>query len=169
EIIHTLNNAQASPNSNTTKTQWGLISYYTRVNYNFKERYFFSGSFRMDGSSRFGQNNRWGNFPSLSAAWRISEEQFFKVNLINELKIRLSYGEVGNFNIGNFQYLGGVGQTFYAPDNELKTGQAQTNFANPDLRWEKTNSFNIGLDIGLFENRLFITGDFYRKRTRGLL
>lgn len=170
DIIETLNNAQIDANSYTSKTQWGLTSYYARVNYNYLEKYYLSGSYRIDGSSRFGANNRWGKFPSVSAGWRISQEPFLQNNnVIDELKLRASYGEVGNFNIGDFQYLAGIGSVNYSPDNKLNTGEAPTNIGNPDLRWEKTKSLDIGMDLGLFKDRLNFILDFYRKRTQGLL
>lgn len=169
DIIHTLNNAQVEPGSGTTKTHWGLISYFGRVNYSYKQKYFFSGSYRMDGSSRFGSESRWGSFPAVSAGWRISQEPFFSIKSVNELKLRISYGIVGNFNIGNFQYLGRIGQAYYSPDDNPTIGMAQVNFGNPKLHWEKTKSLNIGMDLGLFNDRLNLTVDFYRKRTDGLL
>ena len=170
DIIFTLNNAQVSPESGTSKTQWGLISYFGRVNYNYQEKYFVSGSFRMDGSSRFGSENRWGSFPAISAAWRISQEPFFEgVKAVNEFKVRASYGLVGNFNIGNFQYLGRIGQAYYSPGDEPTTSMAQTSLGNPELHWEKTHSLDIGMDVGLLDDRISLTVDYYRKRTSGLL
>src|SRR5690606_29380904 len=102
EKVKTLNNAMINP-SNTTqsKSEWGLVSYFTRINYGYREKYLVEASFRRDGSSRFGPDNKWGNFPSVSLAWRISEENLLKDNsLISELKFRASYGVTGNFNIG---------------------------------------------------------------------
>src|SRR5690606_3279926 len=113
DIIETLNNAIISPTATrTTKTQWGLISYFSRANYAYKDKYLLSASFRTDGSSRFGPNSRWGNFPSASVAWRVSQEDFMaNVPTISNLKLRASYGVTGNFNIGDFQYLGTIEDT----------------------------------------------------------
>ena len=171
ETIWTLNNAIISPGaSSTSKSQWGLGSYFTRINYAFNDKYLVSGSLRTDGSSRFGPDNRWGYFPSGSVAWRVSEEDFLKsVPAISELKLRASYGVVGNFNIGDFQYLGAIGDTFYSPDGQLTTGQAQTSFGNSNLKWEKTQSYDIGVELGLFNNRLNIAVDYYDKVTKDLL
>lgn len=169
--IWTLNNAIISPNgSYTSKSQWGLTSYFSRVNYNFNEKYLVSASIRSDGSSRFGPDNRWGYFPSASAAWRISQEPFFdNVRGIDELKIRASYGVVGNFNIGDFQYLGTIGDAVYSPGGQLIQGKAQTSFGNSGLQWEKTASYDIGLEVSLLKNRVNLVLDYYNKSTNNLL
>lgn len=171
ERIWTLNNAIISPGgSGTSKSQWGLSSYFSRVNYAFRDKYLLSASLRTDGSSRFGPDNRWGYFPSGSAAWRVSEEDFMKsVASVSELKLRASYGVVGNFNIGDFQYLGAIGDTFYSPGGVLTQGQAQVSFGNSNLKWERTQSYDIGLELGLFNNRVNLSVDYYDKLTRDLL
>lgn len=170
ETIWTLNNAIVLPSAYTSKSQWGLTSYFMRVNYGFDEKYLLSASIRTDGSSRFGPENRWGYFPSASVAWRLSQEDFLRNSkLISELKIRASYGAVGNFNIGDFQYLGSIGNANYAPDGELVQGQAQSSFGNPGLKWEKTESYDIGVDLGLWGNRFHLTFDYYDKKTNDLL
>lgn len=170
DIIQTLNNAIVLPTSNTSKSQWGLSSFFFRANYSYKGKYLFSGSLRQDGSSRFGPENRWGYFPSASVAWRLSEEAFLNDSrLINELKLRASFGSVGNFNIGDFQYLGGIGSAPYSPDGKLVQGQAMVSFGNPKLAWEKTYSYDIGLELGLWNNRIYMTIDYYNKRTNNLL
>ncbi|MGK6352065.1 SusC/RagA family TonB-linked outer membrane protein [Parapedobacter sp. DT-150] len=171
ETIRTLNNAIIDPSrSYTTKSKWGLVSYFGRVNYAYKGRYLLAASFRTDGSSRFGPDNRWGNFPSASIAWRISQEEFLRGNrVISELKPRLSYGVVGNFNIGDFSYLGTVSAVYYSPDDVLTKGWAQNAIGNAGLQWERTESYNAGLDLGLFDNRITIAADYYRKKTSNLL
>lgn len=171
ETIWTLNNAIISPGATgTSKSQWGLSSYFSRVNYGFRDKYLLSASLRTDGSSRFGPDNRWGYFPSGSVAWRISEEDFLRsLPAISELKVRASYGVVGNFNIGDFQYLGAIGETFYSPDGQLVQGQAQSSFGNAGLKWEKTQSYDIGIELGLFNNRVNLVVDYYDKLTRDLL
>jgi len=170
-IIHTLNNAIIDPSETySTMSQWGLVSYFTRLNYGYKEKYLLSASIRTDGCSRFGSDNKWGYFPSVSAAWRVSKESFMQnISEISELKIRGSYGVTGNFNIGDFDYLGRISSVYYSPDDELVTGQAQSTFENSKLGWEKTVSFDFGIELGLFKNRLNFVFDYYDKRTSNLL
>lgn len=170
-VIETLNNAViSSPTAYTTKSQWGLISYFGRVNYSYKNKYLLSASFRTDASSRFGSKSRWGNFPSGSVAWRISEEKFVRdIHLISDLKIRASYGVTGNFNIGDFQYLGTIGEANYSPNNVLSKGMAQVSFGNDRLRWERTKSYDFGIELGLLKNRINLVFDYYSKRTDDLL
>ncbi|KAA9350046.1 TonB-dependent receptor [Larkinella humicola] len=171
DIIHTLNNAIIDPASTaTTKSEWGLISYFSRVNYGYKEKYLLSASVRADGSSRFGPANKWGYFPSASVAWRVSQEEFLKNSpAINELKLRASYGATGNFNIGDFDYLGRISSVFYAPNGVLTKGQVQSSFGNNNLSWEKTRGYDFGVELGILKNRLNITVDYYDKRTTDLL
>ena len=156
----------------STKSAWSLISYIGRVNYNYDEKYFVSASFRRDGASRFGPNKRWGNFPAVSAAWLLSGESFFSIPIVSEAKLRSSYGLTGNFHIPNygssdllsaFNYIVGTGTGVQVNG----TGLSQP--ANPDLTWEKTAQFNIGLDLGLLGNRIYLSADYYRSRTHDLL
>ncbi len=169
--VKTLNNAIINPsNSSQSKSEWGLVSYFARVNYGYREKYLVEASFRRDGSSRFGPENKWGNFPSVSAAWRVSEEGFMRaIPTISELKLRASYGVTGNFNIGNFQYLGTVGNISYSPGNVTVNGLAQTSFENSSLSWEKTKGYDFGVEIGLFNNRLNLNFDYYDNRTTDML
>src|SRR5690606_35892721 len=171
DIIKTLNNAIINPAATTqTKSEWGLVSYFARVNYGFKNKYLLEASFRTDGSSRFGQENKWGYFPSASVAWRVTEEDFMQgIEAISELKLRASYGVTGNFNIGNFQYLGTVSTVSYSPDNETGNATAQTSLENPSLSWEKTKGYDFGLELGLFNNRLNFNFDYYDNRTTDML
>jgi len=171
EIIQTLNNAIINPSATrTTKSEWGLVSYFGRVNYAYDNRYLFSASMRTDASSRFGPENKWAIFPALSLAWRVSNETFMdNVPSISELKLRASYGTTGNFNIGDFAYLGRVGYVSYSPNNVLVNGQAPVSFENNMLGWEITSSYNLGIDLGLLENRIFVSLDVYDKNTSDLL
>ena len=171
EIIQTLNNAVINPAAtSTSKSAWGLVSYFGRINYSYNGKYLLAASIRTDASSRFGPDNKWALFPAFSAAWRISEENFVKsIHSISELKLRASYGSTGNFNIGDFAYLGRVGSVKYSPDNNLVNGQAPISFENTKLGWEKTVSYNLGLDLGLFSNRLYLSVDLYDKTTNDLL
>jgi len=155
----------------TTATSGGssnaLESYVARVNYAFNEKYIFQSSVRIDGSSRFGSEKRYGTFPSVSAAWRVSEESFIKnIKSISDLKLRGSYGIVGNQEIGNFTSLQLVG----GGANYLQqSGLAPTQLGNPLLSWENTEALDLGLDLGMFNNRLTFTFDAYQRKTSDLL
>lgn len=152
-----------------------LTSFYGRLNYNYGDRYLATLTMRSDGSSRFAPGHRWGFFPSLAVAWRLSEENFIKENIsaISNLKIRMSAGKLGNQNIGDFAYssiiaLGGASAN-YIFGNNLATGSVQTSISNPELTWEKANQFDVGIDFGLFNNRIAGTIETYYKRTTDLL
>ncbi len=171
QLIETLNNASINPSSSTSsKSLWGLISYLGRVNYEFRDKYFLATSLRADGSSRFGPDNKWGLFPAISGAWRVSQESFMSgLTLIDEFKLRVSFGETGNFNIGNFQYLGRVSNVLYSPDEETKQGIAQTTLQNPSLSWEKTRGLDFGFDLSLLEGRASFIFDYYNNITESML
>ncbi|MFS4416672.1 TonB-dependent receptor [Maribacter sp. 2307ULW6-5] len=149
---------------------FALASTYSRLSYNFKEKYLLQLAGRYDGSSRFGPDNRWGFFPSASAGWLISEENFLKDNdIVSLLKLRAGYGEVGNDQLGNpFEWKGTVspqgGQTYL-----LQGTLAPDNIDNRNFSWETTKEYNFGLDASFFNNRLEITADYYRKKTEDLL
>lgn len=152
-----------------------LASFYGRLNYNYGDRYLATLTMRSDGSSRFAPGHRWSFFPSLAVAWRLSEENLIKENIsaISNLKIRMSAGKLGNQNIGDFAYssiiaLGGSSAN-YVFGNNLVTGSVQTSIANPELTWEKANQFDVGIDFGLFNNRIAGTIETYYKRTTDLL
>ncbi|WP_341835234.1 TonB-dependent receptor [Chitinophaga pollutisoli] len=171
EYVHTLNNAQINPAASyTINSAWGLVSYFSRVHYGYKEKYLVSASIRTDGSSRFGPNNKWGYFPSASVAWRVKQEEFMKgISAISDLKVRASYGVTGNFNIGDFQYLGQIKDAIYSPNGAVIKGLAQDNYENFNLGWEKTKGYDFGIEIGLLKNRIQIVADYYDKRTYDLL
>jgi TonB-linked SusC/RagA family outer membrane protein len=150
--------------------KWGLNSYLGRVNYRFKDRYLFTLTGRVDGSSRFGLNNKYGFFPSGAFAWRVSDEPFLKnVQALSDLKFRLSYGITGNDGIGLYNSLSAyvTSRTVFG-DTEVLTTQAGR-IGNPDLRWEKTAQFDVGFDLGLLNNRIQLTADYYQKTTSDLL
>lgn len=173
--------------SRADMSQWGIASLFGRINYSFKDKYLFTTNMRYDGSSRFGANNRWGFFPSASAGWVISNEQFMDdVTPVSELKLRVSYGVVGNQSgIGNYasrplwggQRGGLVGGGGTVPINTTTLAAAYGDFpgfnpiqlANPDLKWETTSQFDIGFDLGLFEDKVRVTFDYYNKQTKDLL
>lgn len=158
-------------NSFTDIEEWSLISYISRLNYNYKGRYLLSGSLRRDGSSRFGANNQWGNFPSISAGWLLSNESFMNnIKPVSFLKIRGSYGILGNNNIGNYTQYASVNNTTNSVfGNTIVSGASVTSIANPNLGWETTKQFDLGLDLSLFNGRINFTYDYYSKRTTHLL
>jgi TonB-linked SusC/RagA family outer membrane protein len=160
-----INSATTIVSASTSGFESGIRSFFGRANYNFDNKYLFTFSGRLDGSSRFGENNRNGFFPAASAAWRIGEESFFKVKAISELKIRASYGLTGNDDIPQFLFAALYGITAYGG----QPGVFPNNIPNPDLKWETTAQTNLGLDIGLFDNKITATIDLYDKQTKDLL
>ena len=148
-----------------------LISFYTRATYDFNRKYLLTATVRRDGSTRFGANNKWGTFPSAALGWRLSEEQFMKnISFISNLKLRVGYGVTGNQEIGNYgslPILSTGGQ--YIINGQFVGAVYPTQYANPDLKWESTSQSNIGLDFGIFKNRLTGTIDLYKKKTNDLL
>ncbi|HEY9049585.1 MAG TPA: TonB-dependent receptor [Ohtaekwangia sp.] len=161
--------AAASTTSTQSWTKSTLASFFAKVNYGFNDRYLLDVSIRTDGSSRFGAKNRWGYFPSVGAAWRVKQESFLKdIAAISELKLRASYGLIGNQNgIGNFAAQGlWSGSASY----QSNPGIAPQQLANPDLKWETTRQFNAGVDVGLWGDRLSFEFNVYNKyTTNGLL
>lgn len=157
------------------KSELALASYFGRLNYDFNGRYLFSFNLRADGSSRFKDSNRWGVFPSLSGAWRLSEEEFFDVNQISNLKVRASWGQLGNQSIGSwYPTVASVDKQNVvfgtsADSQILYAGYSQTALGNKSLKWETTTVTNIGVDLGLFNNSLIITADYFIKNTDGIL
>lgn len=151
----------------TSATEWGLGSYYLRTNYTYKDRYLFTFTGRYDGSSRFGENNRWGFFPSGSFAWRASEEAFMQnQDLVTDLKFRVSYGVTGNQDgIRNFASRGLFGVGAYRQQPTILPSQ----LGNADLTWESTRQFDIGVDVGLWNDRISIVADYFAKTTDDLL
>lgn len=151
--------------------EWSLISYLSRLSYNFKGKYMFTASVRSDGSSRFGSDNQWGTFPSVSVGWLASEETFLdNVPSISMAKIRASYGVTGNNNIGNYTQYALVSNTINAAfGNTMLPGAAVTSLDNPNLGWETTSQFDVGLDLSLFDNKLQFVYDYYTKNTTNLL
>ncbi|MFV0290755.1 MAG: SusC/RagA family TonB-linked outer membrane protein [Mangrovibacterium sp.] len=141
-------------------------SFFGRLNYNYAERYILTATMRADGSSKFGPSSKWGYFPSAAFAWRVNNEQWLKnVDKISNLKLRLGYGLVGNSNIGTYKY----GSAMYSINSPLGTAYRLENVSNPDLRWEASEQYNLGVDLGLFNQRVNLTVDVYEKRTKDLL
>lgn len=167
---------QGALNINRAGTQngvndWALTSYLSRLTYNYKGKYLFTAAIRADGSSRFGENNQFGTFPSASVGWVVSDENFAqKFGQISFAKVRASFGVIGNNNIGNYTQYALVNNTTNAVfGNNVATGAVVTSLANPNLGWETTRQFDMGLDLGLFNDRIQFIYDFYTKRTTNLL
>ncbi len=172
--IYTLNAASDYDVKNTYTRffEHRMASFFGRAGYNYKSRYIFNANLRYDGSSRFGKDNRWGAFPSASAAWRFSSESFTKwmKPFVSDAKLRVSYGITGNENIGDY-----VSMLLYAPDfiyedkGENISGIGASNLGYEGLSWEETAQFNVGLDLRFFKNRINIVTDYYYKATDRLL
>lgn len=159
--------------NNGRATHTGLVSYFGRANYSFKERYLLEANIRRDASSRFDKNKRVGVFPSFSAGWRLSEETFIKnLDLFSNLKVRASWGQLGNQQIGSdFPYASSIslGSTNYVFNDAVATGAAQQVLANKDIKWETTETTNIGLDAGLLDQRLTLSVEYYSRKTKDIL
>lgn len=165
-----LSNATTISGASSSTESWSLVSLIGRLNYAYKEKYLLSGAVRRDGSSRFGADRRWGVFPSVSAGWIISEEAFMKnQELVNFLKLRASYGLTGNNNIGNYTAISKMSPVNYVFNSALVPGKAITSLGNPDLSWENTKQFDLGIDVGLLKDRIYLVYDYYRKKTDGML
>jgi TonB-linked SusC/RagA family outer membrane protein len=164
--IRELNAASVKKDVSSNKTEWGLNSYFSRFNFSYNSKYFLSASVRADGSSRFGANNRWGVFPAVSAAWRISEDFFANSNIISEMKLKASWGVRGNQDIGNF-----ASRALIQPGTNYlqRAGLAPSQLGNPNLTWEEREDIDLGLEVGLFEDKLQLTVDAYRGTTNELL
>lgn len=147
-----------------------MASFFGRVNYSYKDRYLMTATLRADGASNFAKNHRWGYFPSVALGWRFTEEEFMKsFSTLSNGKLRLSWGQTGNSNIGNravSYYATGYTNGFGGTET---TGVYLAQLGNPDLKWETTSEWNIGLDLGFFNNRLNVTAEYYNKTVSDLL
>jgi TonB-linked SusC/RagA family outer membrane protein len=169
--ITELNGGTINPVVGGTSSRSRIMSYFGRVNYIFNDKYLFETNFRYDGSSRFAPDKRWGFFPSVSVGWRINEEEFLKdVQAISNLKLRASWGQLGNQNIPLFSYINAITLgTNYNFNNSLVSGAAVTQLADPNVTWETTTTANIGLDGGFFNNKLTFEVDLFSKTTDDIL
>lgn len=152
--------------------EWAMRSYFGRINLNWDDRYLIEANLRADGSSKFAPGKRWGYFPSVSAAWRISQEKFMAASSswLNQLKLRASYGSLGNnATTSYYMYQSLFATANYILNGNIAGGLAQTVLANPELTWEKTYMTNIGLDFAMFNSRFSGTIDIYNKNTKGIL
>ena len=175
DYIQTVNGGTVTKGG-SDKTQWSIASYLARVQYNYEGRYMLSAAIRTDGSSRFGKNNRWGYFPSASAAWRISDEKFFKnvkeLSFVNDMKIRASYGVTGNFEIGNYDHLATMSTDNYILGTNggfLQYGYKPDNIKRDDLSWEKNQMINAGIDLQMFDGYIGFSVDYYNTNTSNML
>jgi TonB-dependent starch-binding outer membrane protein SusC len=160
----------ATTTGSTDNADWNLASWFARVNYDYKGKYYVTGNIRRDGSSRFGNNKKWGYFPSASAGWIVSDESFFpKSTVLSLLKIRISYGLTGNNNIGNYTQTSLLGATNYIFGGTLSQGLSITSLGNPDLTWETSKQADLGVEMSLLNNRVSFTYDYYRKTTESML
>lgn len=161
----------ATPSSvSTAKNEKKLLSFFARGNYNFDNRYLFTATIRADGSTVFSPENKWGYFPSFSAAWRISEEKFMKnVTPVSNMKLRLSWGTVGNDRITDYLSMDLFTNARYGLGTKQVTILKSKQLPNRNLKWEGSTTTNLGLDLGFFDNRLNITADFFLKNTKDLL
>lgn len=177
ETINVINtSSEANRRGTGTGSVYTLASYLGRVNYAYDNKYLFSASIRRDGSSNFGPSHKWGNFPSVSAGWNISEESFFnQAGPVNNLKLRASWGQLGNDAIGAFGYsstfgLGRVVDNYiFGPGQLLVTGASMMRPGNSDLKWETSEQINFGLDANFLNNRGYLTAEYFIKDTRDML
>ena len=162
-------NAKTRDASNSY-SNWNLLSGVARVMYNYADKYMLTGTFRADGSSRF-TNQKWGYFPSIAAAWTVTKEEFMKdIKALSDLKIRASYGIIGNQDIDPYSTLGLMTSTsFNFGTGTTYTGYWANGLATPDLTWEKVKQFDLGIDLGFFKNRLTVSVDYFDKRTSDAL
>lgn len=173
DFVHQMNNGQEMYSINGTRSEWALMSYMARANYTFDNRYMLTATVRRDGSSRFGPKHRWGTFPSVSAAWRISNEDFFSKNSpVNDLKLRLGYGRTGSqASVSELSYLPTLNTLLYpfGVDGVNQSALVAQSLANPYIHWETIEQFNAGVDMSFFNSRLNLTLDGYIKNTHDML
>ena len=169
QSFYNLGSATAGGVLSSNLTEWALASFMGRINYDFDGKYLFQASLRADGSSRLAPGNQWKYFPGISAGWRIDQEEFLADTSINELKLRASYGEVGNTSVDPYQTAGRLGSTVYAFGESPALGFGLNEIPNEDLTWEVSKTLDIGLDYGFLNNRLVGSFDFFRTNTVDLL
>lgn len=171
--VHEMDNGEEMYAIGGNETEWALLSYMARVNYSYEDRYLLTATIRRDGSSRFGKKHRWGTFPSVSVAWRVSQEKWFPKNdYINDLKVRAGYGVTGSqASVGNYSYLASYNTSVYpfGISSGNQTALVSSTLANPYIHWEEVAQTNIGFDASLFNSRVMFSFDAYLKETRDML
>jgi TonB-linked SusC/RagA family outer membrane protein len=162
--------AAATTTGSTNNNAYSIASLFSRLNYDFNGKYLLSASMRRDGSSRFGTNKKYGVFPSFSLGWVASDETFFpKTDYIPLLKFKAGYGKTGNNNVGDYTHITTLGTSNYVFSEALSQGLAINNLGNTELTWETSKQLDLGIELGLFKNRVMIAYDYYDKRTTGML
>lgn len=164
--IQEINGAANKVSSNSYTSEYNVEGYFASMQYNYDDRYFASASYRRDASSRFAKSNRWGNFWSVGGAWLIDKEEFFNVSWVDQLKVKLSVGQQGNDNIGNWAY---TDLYTLSPASDSQMSASFYRIGNPDITWETTTNINVGVEFNLFKNRLNGSIDYYNKKTTDLL
>ena len=171
--VHEMDNGEEMYAIGGNETEWALLSYMARVNYSYEDRYLLTATIRRDGSSRFGKKHRWGTFPSVSVAWRASQEKWFPKNdYMNDLKVRAGYGVTGSqASVGNYSYLASYNTSVYpfGISSGNQTALVSSTLANPYIHWEEVAQTNIGFDASLFNSRVMFSFDAYLKETRDML
>lgn len=164
-----IDNGTLQPTVGGNASEWAIMSYLGRVNYDYDGKYYLTGTIRRDGSSRFGQGNKWGWFPSAALAWRVSGEKFMeKATAVNDLKLRLGYGVTGNQEIGNYAFSSSYNTVLYNFNNSYVSAVVPTVLPNTNVKWEGQEQFNVGIDAA-FYNRINLTFDAYVKNTNDML
>lgn len=159
-----------NPAAQARRSKWALVSYFSRLQYDYDGRYSLSASYRRDGSSRFGANTKYGDFASASAGWTLSNESFFpEDSFLSFTKLRASWGQTGNNQIGDFGSIALVAPENYTIDGQLESGSFTRTSPNPDLSWETNTALNLGIDLGFLDNRILLTAEYYNSRTKDLL
>lgn len=175
DTVHQLTNGEKINNLDGSQSEWALLSYMARANYSYDNRYLLTATIRRDGSSRFGPSNRWGTFPSMSAAWKISSEDFFPQDIaLNDLKLRLGWGKTGSqASVGNYDHIQTLVTLLYpfgtSLDNASQSALYSQVLANSAIHWEEIEQFNAGVDLSFFNSRLNVSLDGYIKNTNSML
>lgn len=170
QLFYNLGTASIIDSRSSGLSESSMVSFMGRINYNYKDRYLLTLTERIDGASVLSEGNKYQSFPSAALAWRVSEEAFMKnIRFVDEFKFRVGYGVTGNSSVNPYQTLGGLGQTVYVFGETPFYGYEPSVIRNPELRWEKTKQFNIGVDLGFVNNRVRLTSDIYLQNTSDLI
>ena len=165
-----LNAGQSNQQNSNSISENAMISYLGRANYVYDDKYYLTATFRRDGTSRLAKENRWGNFPSFSGAWRISKEEFFDVPWINDLKIRGNWGRLGNSSIGDWDYIGTINQSIVTVfGGAIVPGSTQVKLVNAGLVWETKETVNVGFDASFLNQRFTVSAEYYNSKTSDVL
>lgn len=168
--VQTLNAGTTMTEATSSKSKWTLMSFFSRLNMSYKDRYLAYFSIRRDGSSRFGKDNRWGYFPAGSVGWRVTEENFMKdVKWLSNLKLKASYGVAGNNNISDYASLSTLASNDYIWKDQVVSGYAIGGYENTELGWEKTFTWDYGIELGFLKNRIQLNIDYFNAHTKDLL